>query len=103
MTGRRAGYCAGYPVPGYANPTPGFGMGMGYGGGYGGRGWRHRFYATGVPGWATYGAPPVPPAYAAPMTRDAELEWLKSHVEGLQSALQQANERISELDKQAQK
>jgi len=28
MTGRAAGYCAGYPVPGYANP--GF-----FGGGYG--------------------------------------------------------------------
>ena len=25
MTGRAAGYCAGYPVPGYMNPVPGFG------------------------------------------------------------------------------
>jgi len=24
MTGRAAGYCSGYPVPGYANPIPGF-------------------------------------------------------------------------------
>jgi hypothetical protein len=100
MTGRRAGYCSGYAAPGYANPTPGFGMGMGYGGG---RGWRHRFYATGVPGWARYDAPPlVPPSSAPRMTRDAEMEWLKAHVEDLQSALQQANERISELDKPSQ-
>ena len=26
MTGRAAGYCAGYPVPGYANPIPGLGF-----------------------------------------------------------------------------
>ena len=34
MTGRAAGYCAGYPVPGYANPIPG--VGFLPGGGYGG-------------------------------------------------------------------
>ena len=28
MTGRRAGYCAGYDVPGYANPGFGRGLGM---------------------------------------------------------------------------
>ena len=30
MTGRAAGFCAGYPAPGYANPMPGrrFGYGM---------------------------------------------------------------------------
>ena len=33
MTGRAAGYCAGYPVPGYMNPYGG-GLGMGYGYGY---------------------------------------------------------------------
>jgi len=27
MTGRAAGYCAGYPVPGYMNPIPGQGFG----------------------------------------------------------------------------
>ncbi len=34
MTGRAAGYCAGYPVPGYMNPIPG-----GYGYGFGRGGW----------------------------------------------------------------
>lgn len=38
MTGRAAGYCAGYPVPGYMNPIPGFGWGFGRGWGRGG-GW----------------------------------------------------------------
>jgi len=51
MTGRAAGYCAGYPVPGYMNPIPG---GGGWGRGFrgGGRGRRNWFYATGMPGWA---------------------------------------------------
>ena len=37
MTGRAAGYCAGYPVLGYMNPIPGFGFGGGgayYGGAF---------------------------------------------------------------------
>jgi hypothetical protein len=37
MTGRAAGYCAGYSVPGYMNPRLGYGRGWGRG--YG-RGWR---------------------------------------------------------------
>lgn len=59
MTGRGAGYCAGYPVPGFMNPTPGmgfggggFGRGFGRGFGGGGRGRRNWFYATGMPGYA---------------------------------------------------
>jgi len=59
MTGRRAGYCAGFSVPGYANPIPGSG-GMGCGRGWGrGRGWRNWYRATGLPGWvrADYGYP----------------------------------------------
>jgi hypothetical protein len=49
MTGRAAGFCAGFPVPGYMNPVPG---GVGYYGGPFGP------YAGGLYG---YGAP-----YAAP-------------------------------------
>ena len=56
MTGRAAGYCAGYPVPGFMNPIPGRGFGRGFGGGWGrGRGWRNMYYATGLPGWARAG------------------------------------------------
>jgi len=50
MTGRAAGYCAGYPVPGYMNPIPGFGFGRGWGMGFG-RGWgRGRGFGFGR-GW----------------------------------------------------
>ena len=72
MTGRAAGYCAGYPVPGYMNPIGGRGFGaFGRGGGWGRR---NQFYATGLTGWqrgamgaGAYGAPPAyPTPYAAP-------------------------------------
>jgi hypothetical protein len=62
MTGRAAGYCAGYPVPGYMNPIPGRGnWGRG-----GGRGYRNGYYATGLPrrarvgmGYPAWGAVPA--------------------------------------------
>jgi len=40
MTGRAAGFCAGYPVPGYVNPAVG----------------RAGFYGAGVPAFGPYGA-----------------------------------------------
>ncbi|RKY23605.1 MAG: hypothetical protein DRP62_05580 [Planctomycetota bacterium] len=40
MTGRAAGFCAGYPVPGYMNPAMG----------------RAGFYSAGVPAVGPYGA-----------------------------------------------
>ena len=56
MTGRGAGYCAGYPTPGYANPINRFGRGRGRGGGSrgGGRGLGNQFYANGILGLARY-------------------------------------------------
>lgn len=48
ITGRAAGYCAGYSVPGYANPyVRGWGMGMGRGWGPGFRGRSRRFLGRG--------------------------------------------------------
>jgi len=49
MTGRAAGYCAGYPVPGFVNPYGGRRLGSGYAP-YGGP------YAAGAPGWPPYSA-----------------------------------------------
>jgi hypothetical protein len=108
MTGRGAGYCAGYGAPGYANPMPGrgFGMGRGRGGGWG-RGWRHMYYATGLPGWVRYGYAPAwgapPPAaygpYGAPPTPEQETEFLKSQAEMLKEELDAISQRIAELEK----
>jgi len=96
MTGRAAGLCAGYGVPGYMNPIPGRGFGMGFGRGRGGgrggeRGWRNMFYATGLTGWqrAAAGWPMtggVPPNAAAP-TREQQLDALKGQAEYFEGAL----------------
>ena len=114
MTGRAGGYCAGYPVPGYLNPIPGrgfvgFGRGR-YGGG--GRGWRHWYYATGLPGWAraqmgypARGAGGYPGAvypYAPEITPQQEAEMLKKQAQGMQEEINIINERINELAKLAQ-
>jgi uncharacterized protein DUF5320 len=103
LTGRGAGYCAGYNVPGYANPGfgGGFGMGRGRGGwGGGGRGWRNQFYATGMPGWMRYGAAPAWGASpVAPVPGpEQEAEYLRAQAEQLQAELDAISERLSELE-----
>lgn len=103
MSGRAAGYCAGYGMPGYANPIPGRGFGMGFGRGRGfrggGRGWRHWFYATGLPGWARFGATAMPQAQPDPgLWKQA----LKAQAQALQSELEAINKRISEIETSAE-
>lgn len=109
MTGRGAGYCAGYDVPGFMNPVGGrrgfWGWGRGGGRG-GGRGWRHWYYATGLPGWMRGGSPGwygwagAPPA-AEPMTREQEVETLKQHADFLEESLKEVTKRLEELEKGA--
>jgi len=104
MTGRAAGYCAGYGMPGYMNPIPGGGGGWGWGrgGGWGGgRGRRNWFYATGLTGWqrAAAGMPAwggAPYGAAAP-SPDAEKQFLSQQVEALQQQLDAARKRLDEL------
>ena len=109
MTGRGAGYCAGYGAPGYANPIPGRGFGMGWGrGGGGGRGWRHWYYATGLPGWVRFGYGPTWAARAGapygPYTPAAipeqETEFLRQQAEWLKEQLDAIGKRIEELGKE---
>ena len=115
MTGRAAGYCAGYPVPGYMNPIPGRGyFGWGRGGGFGrgrggGRGQRNWYYATGLPGWQraaigypAFGAGSYP--YTPNSTPKEEIDILKDQADFLKQQLQDVQERISTLEKaQAEK
>ena len=107
MTGRAAGYCAGFGMPGYANPAPGrgfgmgFGRGRGFGGRGGGRGWRHMFYATGLPGWMRFGGYAAPYGYRVPYQKpDPEMEKqeLKDEAEALQSELDFIKKRLSEIE-----
>ncbi len=95
MTGRGAGFCAGYGVPGYMNPLPGrsgWGFRYGRGGGFGmGMGWRH--------GWAFQGAQfaSQPVSYQ----QADELSLLKNQAKYFSEALQSINGRINELETEA--
>lgn len=106
MTGRAAGFCAGYSVPGYANPGPRAGLGFagGFRGG-GGRGWRNMYYATGLTGWQRgwYPSPYYPRAapYAAPYQApdpEQEKQALKNQAEALQSEMDFIKKRLGELE-----
>jgi len=107
MTGRAAGYCAGYPVPGYMNPYGGrLGLGFGYGRGYGrgfGRGYRRGF-------WPAYPYPVTPPptAYAGgfyqpPVEPKQEMEMLAEEAKALKEQLEAINKRVSELKEKEMK
>jgi len=107
-TGRAAGYCAGFGVPGYANPIPGRGFGMGFGIGGGawrrggrGRGWRNMFYATGQPGWMRFGGCAAPYGYPAPYQApnpEMEKQALKSQAEALQSEMDSIKKRLADIE-----
>ena len=123
MTGRAAGYCAGYPVPGFMNPVGGRfgtgfgrGMGMGFGRGMGGgRGRRNWFYATGQPGWARYGslpawggqmpyagsAPPMAPPVAPVMSKQQQIDALKGQAEYFEDVLDGIKQQLQDLEKQS--
>lgn len=101
MTGRAAGFCAGFGVPGYMNPMLGRGLGMGFGRGRGfwgrggGRGWRNMFYATGLPGWMRFGLGGVAPV--AEPTPEVEKDFLQGQAEMLQAQLDEIKKRLDEL------
>ena len=117
MTGRAAGYCAGNPVPGYANPTGGrgFGFGFGRGGGWGrGRGGRRNWHpatsltgwqraSMGYPMWSGYG-PPAAPQYGVPYqqpytpTREQEIDILSKQSKYLEEELSGIRKRLQELE-----
>jgi hypothetical protein len=83
-TGRGMGYCTSYDRPGFANPPAVVRGRFGFGSRGAGRGWRHRFYATGIPGWV------------AP-TAEQETADLKAQAEFLQLQLDAIQKRIEEL------
>jgi hypothetical protein len=105
MSGRGAGFCAGYDVQGFANQAPGrgFGMGFGHGRGFaggGGRGWRNCFYATGLPGWARFGGYGSGGFPNPAMRPDPEMEKqaLKAQADTLEAELEMIKQRLSGLE-----
>jgi len=130
MTGRAAGYCAGYPVPGYMNPAPAYRSWMdpipgrgwfGYGGGWG-RGWGRGFgwhggfdpgayyqgygysgYDYGYPSYGVpyYDNPYFGYPYSPEMTHQQEAEVLKEQAKAMQEDINSINKRIKELESAA--
>ena len=125
MTGRAAGFCAGYPVPGFMNPGPGGfgGRGFGWGRGRGGRGrgfgWGRARWSGGAPAYGAayapayaYGAPYAAPyVYGAPFAvpyaqsgPQQEMDALKGQAEYFEDALEGIRKRLAELEaEQAEK
>jgi hypothetical protein len=82
------GFCAGYDRPGYVNPGVGFGRG---------RGWRHRAYATGRPGWGRFDYAPGWDWEVAP-SREEEVAFLRAQAEQLRIQLDALNRHIADLE-----
>ncbi len=89
MTGRAAGYCAGYSVPGFMNPIGGYGRGWGRGRGRGygrglGRGFGRGRYTYPPP----VGQPAYPQAYppvAQPQSPKQEVVALENYQKELEA------------------
>lgn len=107
MTGRAAGFCAGFGLPGYANPAFGRGFGRGFGGGFrgrgAGRGWRNMYYATGLTGWQRGAFAAGPGPWPGAPKREDELAALKSQAGQLGGALDAIRRRIDELEGEPEK
>jgi len=108
MTGRGAGYCAGFDQPGFANGDfipmgRAWECGGGRGGGRG-RGYRNRAFWNVAPAWGPGcfgGGPYGPVAGPAPsVPADAsELDYLKRQSKHLEQSLRRVQARLEELEK----
>ncbi len=101
MTGRAAGYCAGFGRPGFMTPGPGRGMGFGFRGGRGRRRrgvWGPPWAGPAQGGWA-WGAPA---AEVVGPTRQQEREMLQGQIEYMENALSELKQRMSELEAERQ-
>jgi hypothetical protein len=95
MTRRRLGLC--YRARPEGSSSKGYGSFGAFGPGRG-RGWRHWYYATGLPGWARMGGGGrwAPPSYPPQSDRD-ELSYLKEYTIGLEDQLNALRARMAEL------
>lgn len=97
MTGRGAGYCAGYGIPGCMNPVGGRGFGLGSGAGCGG-GFGRGFGF----GRSWYGAGAVRPVYAqaawGSATAEQEQAALKSQLANLEQLSADLRQRLTDLE-----
>jgi hypothetical protein len=104
MTGRAAGFCAGYDVPGYMNPVGGRGyfgrgfgrgLGLGYGRGFGfGRGYGRGF----VPAYPVSYSP-----YSPAATAENERKYLESDLTMLKEEMANIEARLKEIKEAEEK
>jgi len=108
MTGRAAGYCTDYNAPGYANPVFQRGVcGVRLGRGRGrGIKWRHWFYSTGQP-FQSWVNPRVwgpergsAPVYTQSMSKEAQIDMLKTEAADLENALQEIRDRLAKISEE---
>ena len=86
MTGRAAGYCAGYSVPGFMNPTVGYGRGWGGGRGRGwGRGFGRGRYVYPPPAVGQPAYPQAIPPVAQPQSPEQEVAALENYQKQLEA------------------
>jgi hypothetical protein len=96
MTGRAAGYCAGYNAPGFVNPLPRMGMGRGRGMGRGfGRGfaWRRMAFDQSMP------FDRVVPVYPAQPTKEQEQQYLENETKALESEQEALKQELEAVKK----
>lgn len=107
MTGRGAGFCARYAIPGFMNPAWGRGgerRGWRHGGGGGGWGHRHWNHAMEVSSWQRVwmGEPGYtslfPASFGPTITKDQALAALKNQAKDFEQVLNDLRDRIREIE-----
>lgn len=101
ITGRGLGFCAGYDVPGYLQGgvgRPGW-RGFYPRGGGGGYGYRHWYYATGLPRWGRYVEPWWSWSNAPAPTAQERAEMLKAQAQALRDELNAIEEDLASLER----
>jgi hypothetical protein len=100
MTGRAAGWCSGFGMPGYSNPVSGRGFGMGFGSGrgfFGGRGG-----GRGRRNWLRFEGYDEPyvnrPAFNR-LDPNIEKQDLRRQADALQTQLDFIRKRLDEIEK----
>jgi len=98
-TGRGAGFCGGFGVPGFMNR----GIGLGFFGRGGGRGWRNWFYATGLTRWQRASLWPSPWGWPGSVSTapEQEVAALKGVAKRLEDVLDGLRKRVEELESKA--
>ena len=94
MTGRRAGFCAGYQVPGYEKPGYSFERGFGRGSG---RGYGRGFWGRGRGFWWR---DTTPETYPQVISKDEEKTYLEDTVKNLEQEIKSIRKRIEEISKE---